>query len=735
MHKLFRRIAVILVAFVMILGLPMTQSVNAETPDPVITIAHTNDIHGNLQKSDDYTVIPKLATYINDIVQPDFLVDGGDAFQGLPISNLSKGTHLAEIMLLMGYDLYSVGNHEFDFGLDVLLGNVPGFGKVLKDGGATFTAANITYGDPAVPMFNGSKTLSHTDYNVVGIGIATPETYTKTHPNNIVGVNFTDPLAAVKREVDANPTADLFIISAHLGNDLTTKPEDTSVYLAEQLSIFYEDTDYKFAIIDGHSHTVFTERQYVYGDNVILAQTGTALNNLGVIEVNMNDWSLTVNKLVPSSVFAAADVVANESIQAFVDDAKAEFASFSSEIVLAGNTVLLNGARADARTRETNLGNLVADAVYAYAQDAFPGHTDFAFFNGGGIRTNITEGDINVGHIIAVLPFGNLVARIEVSGENVIKLFEHSLRSALEAGATDVNGFAKLGQNGGFAQVSEHVRVHYDPLLPINSRVTLVEIKDKAGTYQPVDPSATYFVATNDFLGAGGDGYTMLGGPQLQGESADEALKAYIKEIGVAGLEAKYGTDGTLNRVISESIYDLAELNLLLTELIDIDLSLYTSDSKTPFILALEKAEQLISDIETDSYGVITQDEVDKAHSDLLAAYEALVTFEAADVTKLKEATAAVDKLDPKVYTTTSFKKVSDAYEIGIDILEAYEVDPSSVTQDEVDAAVKAINDAVAALTKVLPDTGQTILPNGLGFVATGGGLLLIEELRRRRQK
>ncbi|MEG0733275.1 MAG: 5'-nucleotidase, partial [Vagococcus sp.] len=234
-------------------------------------------------------------------------------------------------------------------------------------------------------------------------------------------------------------------------------------------------------------------------------------------------------------------------VEKIVATAKENFDKEMSQVVLKDNKITLNGERENVRSRETNLGNLVGDSLMAYGNNGgFKNHSDFAMMNGGGIRTTIKPGNVTKGDIVGVMPFGNTVSQIKVTGNEIYAMFEHSLRSIHkkdEAGNViiDKNGVPELGANGGFLQVSDTIKVIYDSNLQgedtethtPGKRVTKIEIKDKAGKFieVPRKDDVTYNMVTNDFLAAGGDGYEMLKGkPVEQGPSMDEVFMKYLSD-------------------------------------------------------------------------------------------------------------------------------------------------------------------------------------------------------------
>lgn len=510
------------------------ESTKSEEKDTVIL--HTNDVHGRIVEEKGVIGDAKLATVIEQerakSNQTTLVVDAGDAFQGLPISNSTKGEARAEILNQMQYDAMAVGNHEFDFGLD----EVKKYKEILKfpllssntyvNGARLFEASTIVDKD---------KTVEGDEFVV--IGVTTPETATKTHPKNIKGVTFADPISEVNKvieEVQAKARAEgkdykHYVVLAHLGVDTTTPVEWRGSTLAEALSKNPRLKGKRVTVIDGHSHTVAST---TYGDNVTYNQTGSYLHNVG--KITYKSRQLLGN---PTQI-AAADakkLPANPTVEKLVKDIKQKYDAENAVEVVSNSPVELNGDRENVRVRETNLGNVVADSLYQYGQTGFSHPTDIAVTNGGGLRETITKGKpITKGNVIAVLPFGNTISQIQVTGQQVLDMFEKSLGSILQVDkdgkkVLDENGQPLLEPSGGFLQVSG-VKVYYDTNLPSGKRVLAIQVKNRTtGRYDLLDLAKTYYLATNDFLAAGGDGYTMLGGAREEGPSMDAAFEEYLK--------------------------------------------------------------------------------------------------------------------------------------------------------------------------------------------------------------
>lgn len=498
-----------------------------------VTILHTNDIHGRIEESKGVIGMAKLATLANQYraAGTTLLLDSGDAFQGMPISNSTKGDDMAAIMNQVGYDAMAVGNHEFDFGLEQVQKyketlNFPLLSSnIYVNGARLFQASTIIDKDTSV---EGDE--------FVVIGVTTPETATKTHPNNVQGVTFADPISEVNKVIDEieskakaeGKTYNKYIILAHLGVDATTPTEWQGTTLAQSLSNNPALKNKSVVVLDGHSHTVLTA---TYG-NVTYNQTGSYLNNVGKV-------TFESDKVLSAGLISEGDttsVTADPTIAATVGNIKAKYEAENATVVIDNNPVELNGDRANVRVQETNLGNLVADALLDYGQTGFAHKTNLAVTNGGGLRATIAKDKpVTKGDIIAVLPFGNIISQITVTGQQIQDMFNKSLSAIQqtdEATGQPVigrHGLPLLEANGGFLQIAG-AKVYYDTNLAPEKRILGIQILNPdTGAYEALDLTKTYYLATNDFLAAGGDGYTMLGGAREEGPSMDTVFADYLQ--------------------------------------------------------------------------------------------------------------------------------------------------------------------------------------------------------------
>ena len=360
---------------VMVLVLVTVLSVNLSTWAAEIVILHTNDVHGRLVSHTPQNAekeiggLVRLATLVEEVRETYgskvLLLDAGDATHGTNIVNLFSGRSSIEVMNAMGYDALTLGNHDFNYGQDVLL-------ECMADARFPFLAANVT--DESGTLLTYSALVQEIDGLRVGIiGVIDEETPILTHPKNVEGLVFHNPIeVASSLAKKLRPEVDILIALTHIGylND---------VKLAETAPEFD-------VIVGGHSHTTLEDAVDVGG--VLIVQSHEYANNLGFLRLVVEDEKIVEyeRNLIP----VTHTVPKNEKVQAIVDKWDALLQERLSQVV-GKSDISWDGERANVRTRETNLGNLVAD-VMRDAVDA-----DIAFMNGGGIRASIASGDVTVG--------------------------------------------------------------------------------------------------------------------------------------------------------------------------------------------------------------------------------------------------------------------------------------------------------------------------------------------------
>lgn len=478
-------------------GGPLQKADAAEsTTTKKIQILHTNDSHGRVEESaNDGMGFAKIATMLKQYEQQNpntLLLDAGDTFHGTTFATLEQGGSIAEVMNAVGYDGMAAGNHDFNYGYQRLL--------ELKDKVVfPVLSANVRKQDGSLLL--KPYEIKEIDGLKIGIfGLSTPETHYKTHPKNVEGLTFTDPVVEAKamvQELKAQ-NVDAIVAVTHLGIDESST--DTSIKVAKEAP----GID---LIVDGHSHSTIVEG--LNGENnTLIVSAGEYTKNLGVVELTF-EGSKIVNKtakLVTKE--EAANITPDPAVQAVVDQIKEKQKTILSEKI--GETaVFLDGERASVRTGETNLGNLITDAMIDMTG------ADIAITNGGGIRASISEGDITKGSVISVLPFGNYIVTKKLTGAQI--------KAGLENGVS-----AYPESKGAFPHIAG-MTFSIDVNKPAGERVHSMKLNGKA-----MDMKAEYLVATNDFMAAGGDEYVSFKDSAIVNEfpALDEALIVYIQKLG-----------------------------------------------------------------------------------------------------------------------------------------------------------------------------------------------------------
>lgn len=438
-----RKFLATLLALVMTLALmvPASWGENKETyqlPDSLegkTVILHTNDVHGAIDK---YAKVASLRDECYDKgAHQVILLDAGDYSQGSPYVSLSKGATALDMMALVGYDVITLGNHEFDYGFPQLMENLK------KHQGDFMVACNNLVDDEGDLIFapGGTAPIYADDtyetelFRISIVGMATPETQTKANPALMKGLSFIggkDLYKVTQEDVDmarSEGNADIVIALGHLGVDKSSEPNCSYNVMQNVKGIDL--------FIDGHSHTVMTASK----DNSMVQSTGTGLAYVGAIVIDNATKSIESNGLIDLSAYTKEDATVKAAADKIISDINAEYGK-----VFARTDVELNGDKDPGnRTQETNLGDLITDSMlWAIRKDAeltVPAENVVAITNGGGIRAWIHKGDISKLDVNTVLPFGNTVAVVYVTGAELLE--------ALEAST-----FALPDSLGGFPQIA-----------------------------------------------------------------------------------------------------------------------------------------------------------------------------------------------------------------------------------------------------------------------------------------
>ncbi len=489
-----------LISLVILVGLVFSSPISL-AEETNITILHLNDLHGHLEPfkasgDSEETIggIARIATLVKEIraEQPNtILVDAGDTIHGTNIANLFYGESVIEAYNKLGVDAMDIGNHDFNYGFEALKG-------LAEKADFPFLSANLEYKDGRPIDFIDRYVIEEVGGIKIGIiGLVTPETVYLTHPKNVENLKFLDPAeiaSSIAKEI--GDEVDLLVVLAHLETAEVEKVADETPGLD--------------VIVAGHTEL---EKSYKVGD-VLIVQALDYGKLLGRLDLTIGDNGEITYKhnLIPIDESIAFDKDMEELVASYRDALDTKLSAVIGEA-----KVNLNGERGDVRTKETNLGDLIADIMRERA------NADLAIQNGGGIRASILEGPVKVEDVFTVLPFDNYLIALQMTGEGVLEALE--------------NGVSKVEETAGrFPQVSG-LTFTLDPSKPAGERVSEVKIKG-----EPLELDKEYIVATNDFMAAGGDDYVSFKEAPMTlvtGELLRDVVTDYIKKMGEVAPEVE----------------------------------------------------------------------------------------------------------------------------------------------------------------------------------------------------
>ena len=494
-----------------------------------VTILYTNDVHTYIDKQSPkltYAAIADLKQSYQDAGKDVLLVDAGDHVQGTAYGSMDEGASIIKLMNAAGYDVATPGNHEFDYGMDRAK-------AIMKEADFPYLSCNWVDLRTGLRVLPSVKVFVRGGRRIAFVGVTTPETFTKSTPAYFMdkaqrkyiydiqgGEDGKKLYDAVQKAIDkAKLLADVVIGLGHLGVDPSSSP-----WTSEEVIAHTSGFD---AFIDGHSHTVMENKQVqdASGKAVTLTQTGSYFANVGEMTIAA-DGTITT-KLIPTHEGMDAGIAAMQTSWVnTVDDMLGEKIAVGDSDFYVSDPA--TGKRR-IRSAETNLGDFVADGIYAYFNEVEKLHCDLAIMNGGGIRADVPAGDWTFKTCKQVSPFGNVACLMSVTGKQIQDALEFAARFAGEGGK----------ENGGFLQVAGATyEIHTDIPNTVQTdeknvwigsatgtpRVQNVKIYDKAsGSYLPLDPGATYALAGMNYtLRNLGDGFAMFDGAEL--------IKDYVSE-------------------------------------------------------------------------------------------------------------------------------------------------------------------------------------------------------------
>lgn len=490
---------------------------SAETADD-IAVLYTNDIHTYIDGEPfGYSELAAIKAQLEAQYKDVILVDAGDHIQGTAYGSMDKGESIIKLMNAVGYDLATLGNHEFDYGMA---------GRIkATDEWASFPYVSCNFyheadGVRGENVLDAYKIFTVGEEKIAFIGITTPETFTKSTPayfqdengNYVYGISGGEDGAAlyadVQAAIDAAKAAGATRVIAlgHLGVDPNSKP-----WTSEDVIANTEGLD---AFIDGHSHSVVEGSKVAdkAGNDVLLTQTGEYFGRIGMMVISA-DGSISTSFITTFEGTPDATVKAIEDEWINSVSAQLDVKIGSTELVL--DNYAENGDRL-VRLQETNTGDFTADALY-YVFDDMGLDVDVAIMNGGGIRNTAVTGDITYLTCKAIHSFGNVACLQTVTGQQLLDALEWGARSASDA---ECGGFLHVAGMTYEINTAIESTVQMDDKgvwtgAPTGEyRVRNVKIYNKeTGEYEPLDLEARYNLAGYNYtLRDLGDGFAMFDG-------------------------------------------------------------------------------------------------------------------------------------------------------------------------------------------------------------------------------
>ncbi len=570
-------------------------------------ILHSNDVHGAI---DLYAAMASLKADYEAQGAEVILADAGDYSQGTVYVSVHKGADAVTMMNATGYDVATIGNHEFDYGYAQLAEN-------MKAAKFKVLCADVLDADGET-IFDANTIIEKGGVKIGFFGLETPEAQTKANPKLIEGLKFLagkdgkELYACADAQVKAlkEQGADLVVCLSHLGIDGSSEP-----YTSYDLAKNVKGVDF---IIDGHSHSVITA-----GPNgEAIQSTGTAFANIGVITIDNATKQIVGNEL--KGIWHKEQVEGKDVTVVDYKTRDEKVAAAAKAIIdpidqaygekFAVSKVTLNGAKAPNGNRdsETNLGDLITDAMLWKIRTDAALEVDpemvVAITNGGGIRATVKAGDITKKDINTVLPFGNTLAVVYVTGAELLEALEASTFCTPES----LGGFPQVAGLQFALKTYEKYDANPEPYPKSTyygpnsiQRVTIDNVNGKA-----FDPTDTYAVVTNNFVAGGGDTYYAFAAATDQfdtGLPLDEVVMEYItKELkGVIGEEYALPGDRIVRAASAEELEArgtfLENMSLLC------DLTAYTEDSVkgVKAAYAAYKAAKTTEEVEAATAGLL----------------------------------------------------------------------------------------------------------------------------------
>ncbi len=509
---MYRSFLAILVLLVLVAGVVGAQDTYE------LTIMHTNDVHGHHepQRNGDGGAA-RQATVVQQIRAEggnSLLLDAGDRFTGTLFHVQHRGQDSVQIMNAIGYDAIVLGNHEFNEGSEKLAEFVQALDSPTVSANIDFSEDPYLAGlvSPSIVLDVGGESIGI-------IGLTTPETVILNLPSK--DLVFHDNLAEITQEqVDSLSAQGInkIVLLSHLGYapdlEVAQAVSGVDIVVGGHTNTFLSNT---YAGALGEYPTVLESAS---GEPVLVVQANTKTIYLGRLDVEfdgagiLTDWD---GDAILLSRYISPDPAVGELIAGLA----APIAELTSQPVGETSVALTGTSPRLCRIEECLLGNVITNAMLENTG------ADIVIQNGGGIRADIAQGSVSLGDVLNVLPFGNLISTLELTGADVLAALENGVSQV----TVDDNGNPLVdGAAGRFPQVAG-MRYTFDATKEAGSRIVSAEVMTD-GEFSALDPESVYRVATNDYMRSGGDGYAILVtnamNPYDQGSPLDQVVADYI---------------------------------------------------------------------------------------------------------------------------------------------------------------------------------------------------------------
>ena len=548
-----------LILFITILSINSKRNLmeEEEKSDDII-ILHTNDVHCGIDQIIGYDGLMLFKKELETKYKHVILVDAGDHIQGGSIGLLSKGKDIIDIMNKINYTVATLGNHEFDYQLEILY-------NLSSLSNKEYICANFCYRVNKTSIFAPYRIIQVGEKKIGFIGLVTLQTLTKTYLHSLVypenntliydvlnGEHGKELYERVQQHVDDLRDVehvDYVIIISHFGYGGDSLKEYTSTGLLENL----ERVD---AIIDGHTHLIYNEtHKDKKSKDIYISQAGTKLSNVGKItittegnitsemfdEIPLFEGYTDYMKVTRNNKTRYVDPEMNEFLKSIINSHEKEFKEYVGKTDF--DVLGASSKEHVMRSGENNLCDLITDSM------KYLGNSDLALLNAGSIRNDLLKGNITYSNIIDVLPFANRLVVLEIQGKDLLDILEFGVRTL-------------PGISSRFSQVSGiHFKVDDSIKSPVivNDMESFDRIEGERRIYdvfignESLDENKNYTISINDYLASGGDGYSMLSKYKKINDTSIEmsvVFKDYIKNFLNGNIPERY--NNTQGRIIKE---------------------------------------------------------------------------------------------------------------------------------------------------------------------------------------